>query len=122
MKFERHDWTIRLNEDKDIAAEGRQPKQMSLFETVFRTGEQGGKSCEIFTVMFKGADLMLVQVCIFEDGSTAAYSYVPTIIHTVIADRTIEIDMLCNFRAQGEQVFVSSIDGGSEYELTAFWV
>ena len=121
MKLEHSSWTILLNEDEDIAADGRQQNQTDLFETVFRTASRYGKPCEMFTILLRDIDFMLLQVCIFADGSTAIYTYIPAVMDTDVAAKTIRMDLLCNFLLQDNRSHAVSFDGKEQFDLTAFW-
>lgn len=71
-RHQRGIWTVEVGEQDEFIQDP--------FDVVFRGATRQNRSCELFSLMPKGVDSLLLQLQLFDDGYVHVETYAPTAI------------------------------------------
>ncbi len=79
-------WTVAVG-DRDEFVQGP-------FDALFRTTIRIDRPCELFSLMPKGVDSLLVQLQLFEDGFVHSETYVPSVLQIKPAEKRVFVGII----------------------------
>ncbi len=79
-------WTVTVGEQDEFIA--------GPFDVFFRTTIRIDRPCELFSLMPKGVDSLLVQLQLFEDGFVHSETYVPSVLQINPAEKRVFVGII----------------------------